>query len=201
MPAEYTKLDYIENVNGSYIDTGVNADYHLDVDIIFRSSVGANFCFGAINRPFSSASYYDRYHTTNNNNKYSFFWGSESYMSMQFKQMDTEKHRFKTIITKSEVSLDDDVRTIGIYREVDTALNYWLFKRNSNVSNLRYESKMKLYACKMWYKNELVRDFIPCKNQNNICGLYDLVEGKFYRSANNIDFEGGFEALSESEVS
>ena len=30
---------------------------------------------------------------------------------------------------------------------------------------------------------------------------YDLVEGKFYRSASNTDFEGGFETLNESEVS
>ena len=39
-----------------------------------------------------------------------------------------------------------------------------------------------------------VRDFIPCKrNSDNVYGLYDQVEGKFYSSPNNASFIAGSE--------
>ena len=35
------------------------------------------------------------------------------------------------------------------------------------------------------------RDMIPCINPNNVVGMYDMVEGVFYGSANEYEFAAG----------
>ena len=38
----------------------------------------------------------------------------------------------------------------------------------------------RIYSCKLYDGDRLVRDFVPCKNEANAIGLYDRVEDKFY---------------------
>jgi hypothetical protein len=41
-------------------------------------------------------------------------------------------------------------------------------------------------------QNQLIHNFIPCKNSSNIAGLYDTIEGTFYSSDNhNYEFIAG----------
>ena len=49
----------------------------------------------------------------------------------------------------------------------------------------------KLYYFKLFVEGQLVRDMVPCKNSNNIVGLYDLVNNIFYTSPNGALFVGG----------
>ena len=48
-----------------------------------------------------------------------------------------------------------------------------------------------IYYFKLFVEGQLVRDMIPCKNSNNIVGLYDLVNNIFYTSPNGALFVGG----------
>jgi hypothetical protein len=106
--------------------------------------------------------------------------------------MDTNRHTWfisaeKYVYDGTEVSL---ASTIG---EFDTTINLWLLGRNSNNNSLKKYAKCKLYSCKMWYSNALVRDFIPCKNNNNEIGLYDLVSQTFFGNDGTGDFIAGNE--------
>ena len=52
----------------------------------------------------------------------------------------------------------------------------------------------KLYTFKIYDNGALVRDFIPAKrNKDNVLGLYDLVEHKFYTNQGTGTFTGGTE--------
>lgn len=45
-------------------------------------------------------------------------------------------------------------------------------------------SSAKLYSCKIWDNNVLVRDFIPCyRKSDSVIGLYDLVNNQFYTNS------------------
>ena len=39
----------------------------------------------------------------------------------------------------------------------------------------------KLYGCKIYDNDKIVRDFIPCKNSSGVIGLYDTVNSQFYQ--------------------
>ena len=40
-----------------------------------------------------------------------------------------------------------------------------------------------IYACRIWDNEKMIRDFVPCYHiADNIVGLYDIVNGKFYTS-------------------
>jgi hypothetical protein len=52
-----------------------------------------------------------------------------------------------------------------------------------------------LYYFKLFVEGVLVRDMVPCKNLNNVVGLYDLVNHKFYSSPNESTFVAGPEVL------
>ena len=57
--------------------------------------------------------------------------------------------------------------------------NLYIFDFNNN-DNVAAYSNIKLYKFKI-YNNNLVRDFIPfVRNRDNVVGLYDLVNNKFY---------------------
>ncbi len=42
--------------------------------------------------------------------------------------------------------------------------------------------KMRVYGCKIWDGDMLVRDFIPCRASDMRVGLYDRVNGRFYEN-------------------
>ena len=50
-------------------------------------------------------------------------------------------------------------------------------------------TQTKLYYCKIWYNNVLVRNFVPYSTATGVKGLLDLVENKFYTSPNGISFK------------
>lgn len=54
---------------------------------------------------------------------------------------------------------------------------------NANVS--------KLYSYKIYDGNTLIRDFVPCKNENEEYGLFDKVNSKFYSNVGSGSYTGG----------
>jgi hypothetical protein len=48
-----------------------------------------------------------------------------------------------------------------------------------------------LYYFKLFVEGTLVRDLIPCKNSNNVVGMYDVVNNVFYTSPNGNAFVAG----------
>ena len=65
--------------------------------------------------------------------------------------------------------------------------------RGASENPSQFSSGFRLYGFKMYDNDLLVRDFVPCRQTNdiNINGLYDMVEGKFYPSYNNVSFTIG----------
>ena len=183
LPNGYIQVDYIESSGTQYIDTGVNADINLDINISLANTSGITF--GAI---YDNNGSYTRYHTSINNTRYSFFVLQNGTLSTI--EVDTDiKHNFYIKANDRSVIVDNVEYTLPTTSLTDTELNLWLFARNSNSSRLMTKSSFKLYDCKMYYNNVLVRDFIPCyRNSDNEVGLYDLVNDVFYTNQGTGNF-------------
>lgn len=49
----------------------------------------------------------------------------------------------------------------------------------------------RLYSCQIYESGVLVRNFVPCVNSSNEAGLYDMVNGVFYKNAGTGTFTTG----------
>ena len=49
---------------------------------------------------------------------------------------------------------------------------------------------MRLYSCQIYDNDTLIRDYVPCMDNNGVYGLYDKVNGVFYTSATDSGFTG-----------
>ena len=62
---------------------------------------------------------------------------------------------------------------------------------NGNVVESNFYAKSKVYSCKFYDNNTLVRDFIPCKDENNVGFMLDTLTGIVYLNAGTGAFSVG----------
>ena len=192
LPNMYIELEYIESSRTQYIDTGVNADSNLRVvlDMAYTSVSNNNYTnIGAIkyDETIQSGDRYRRYHMLQQNNNLRHFTNTSS---TTIGQADTDRHIFNFDVPNGKYYIDEQVTTMPT-SEFDTQLNYWLFGRNSDKTNLRYLSSMQIYSCKMYYNDSLVRSFVPCyRKSDNVIGMYDMVSRQFFTNAGTGSFTG-----------
>lgn len=83
------------------------------------------------------------------------------------------------------------VRISEIHQSVtNTTAPFWLFIYNLNSVNA---DNKKIHYCKVFNEDTLLFDLIPCKDSNNNVGLFDVVEGVFYDSNQEVTFVAGEE--------
>ena len=73
---------------------------------------------------------------------------------------------------------------------VNATTNMFLLALN-DVGTAKYFLSAKLYSCKIYDGDTLVRDFIPIKTTTNIYGLWDKVNKVFYSNAGTGTFTAG----------
>ena len=189
LPSEYTQVDYIESSGTQYIDTGVNADNNLRVvlDFAYTSISLSNQNIGATRlESGNNARYHILLGGSPTTNRTRVFVNDSGYYTIDD---DTNRHLYDINPSIGQVLIDNTSYTIPSNIK-DVGLNFWLFGRNS--TSTIYLSKVKQWACKMYYNNILVRDFIPCyRNSDNEVGLYDLVNDVFYTNQGTGDFTYG----------
>ena len=193
LPSGYTQVDYIESSGTQYIDTGVNADINLDVKIdmqytdINASNNDTNF--GALSHVGNS---YTRYHINKTGGGFLQAFVLSSSNSLSIASYNVLRHSYYIKARERKLYYDNQELSLPESLQTDTLLNFWLFGRNSNESNLIFYNSSKLYSCQMYYNDILVRDFIPCyRNSDNEVGLYDLVNKIFYTNQGTGTFTYG----------
>ena len=50
------------------------------------------------------------------------------------------------------------------------------------------KAKIKLYSCKIWDNDDLIRDYIPVLDIEGVPCLYDKVEKKYYYNEGTLEF-------------
>lgn len=186
LPDAYTQLEYIESTGTQYIDTGVNADNKLKLDMdmeftskgisTYKNPFGAIYNTGALRlhiNPNNASSV--NVQTGPNNSNVPVFNGYP--YTTRFQSIIDILN--KTITTRIDDTTQES--TLTYTNPFNLNMNFWLFRRNANSEDLKYYSYNKLYYFRMYQNGTLVRDFIPCyRNSDNEAGLYDLINNVFY---------------------
>lgn len=210
LPSDYTQVEYIVKSSGyGYIDTGLKGIKTIDCEVNGIGTGSSNkYVFGFCSQEVSS-----------NNSPYTsdmFFTGSNLYIrvidnySSNRVYLNLSDNTFYNISYYSSPAYSVYVNNelIRTFNESSYFINkdipLILFSEYTSVGNngVYYvpstASGLKIKSCKIYNdieKTQLLRDFIPCINKNNIVGLYDIIEGVFYTNSDsshqNVLFEAG----------
>jgi hypothetical protein len=178
LPIEYQQIEYIESDGTQYIDTGFMPNQNSSVEIygyqIYRET---NSLFG-VNPHFV---------ITSGGAKYRFRYNNTS--------IDTKilsSTLVKIALKKNEAYINDEL--IGTFEtgEFQATHNALLFGRISSSGTAEETKASRIYYVKIWDNNALVRNFIPCfRKEDDVVGMYDLIENKFYISETESNFIKG----------
>jgi len=200
LPNEYQEVDYLESTATQYIDTGVipTSNTRLIGNFQFtqhykgttteaingttHSNLVGRLAFGYTSA-ISSNNFYIGIADKNIDTGVPFYlytYNIEIYGNGYWRINDT--------VGKEEVA------------ELETDLSLFLFARNNNgVFNV--PAKMRLYDCRIYENNVLIRDFIPCyRKSDKVLGLYDMVNNIFYTNNGTGKFKYGKEKYITVEL-
>lgn len=173
----YTELDYIQSSGTQYIDTGYIPNNNTKVELVFEDlafGVGYDRLFGvAAEFEIFKDNFDPKYYGRVNGHDGPTFPISPS-------------TKYKITMGQGKVMKDDTV--VWSYTDsFSTDKNLYLFWANCAD---RY-GVYKLYSCKIYDGNVLIRDYIPIKDADNVICLFDKVSYKFVYNAGTGTFIGG----------
>lgn len=186
---EYTTVEYIESSGNQFIDTGfkpnqdtkVVVDFHL-IEGGTKGIFGARTSFDSLTYIFIAIS--DNYRSDYNNTV-----GSIISVTNQLSRM--------TVVKDKNVTTIDGNSDAISYSSFQCEHSMYLFACNNSGSEY-WQSKMRLYSCKIYDNGTLVRDFIPVKDASGVACLYDKVSQTYFYNAGTGSFTAGAELPKET---
>lgn len=189
---DYTPLDYIESTGTQYIDTGYKPNNNTRVVLDFQITNNLN----AINGLFGSRNVSSATATLSFD-----FWGynSTTFRTNFFGQDAT----INGLSSSERYTVDKDKNVTAISDKTVTSkntigqcnLNLYLLCINV-AATADYLAHARIYECKIYDDDILVRDFVPAE-KDDIIGLYDKISKKIYGNSGEGNFIAGGVAYPE----
>lgn len=179
LPKGYTELSYIQSSGTQYIDTGCVPSNTLKVAIKLTpisSGMSEHAIFGST---WSITGFFLMFYQ----NKIR--WHSKG-ASVDISNFNTTGEN-EIVCTPTKITVNGTSYNLtGTGTDSSNSITLFYAGGYSGSKNGIY----KLHACQIYNGDTLLRDFVPCVSDTSGIGLYDLVEGKFYRNAGSGAFTG-----------
>lgn len=188
--AFYTPLDYIESTGTQYIDTEVmpNTNTKIELDMEITSAEKNAFLFGS--RVASGNTQFDMLMDVSSDSHWRFDTGSV--ITKISNSVFIGRHQFA--MTVNSCTIDGTV-TVNSVTTLSSNLPIYLLTINNNgqADSSSSNTKLigKLYSCKIYENDILIRDFIPCLDSNGIACLYDNQTRSFFYNLGSDSFIAG----------
>ena len=184
LPDGYTQVEYIQSSGTQYIDTGVRPSHNSTIAIdaeVLASSQTYWAMFGA--RDGSQMQFWVFY----NRGEPSWCGRYSSNPNITINGAYAGRHRIS--LEKNVLKVDNSSSSTSASSFSSNYTSY-IFACN-NSSSAQYMCNIKLYSAKVFSGSQLVSDFVPCKNNSGVIGLYDLVSEQFYTNKGTGSFTAG----------
>lgn len=175
---DVTFIEYIQTSGTQYINTGVIPSPNSRVICDFQATDkdSENHIFGS--RQTSSIRVFA--FSIRSSGTWRFGYGS-GYIGS--KVADTNRHIVD--VNKNVCTLDGSVLYTKDYEEFVGA--YTIHIGAVKAAGM-YEGRAKIYSCKIYDNETLVRDYVPCINTDGEAGMWDKVNNQFYGNAGSGEF-------------
>jgi hypothetical protein len=179
LPKEYQQVEYLESTRTQYIDTNLafNTLYTYDVSVSYNN-LSETYAMGIVGAPSMYVGVHNTLFTTYSDNNIN---GNRLPYIVGNRVNYVLKNGSQTIDTV-EVSTHTITKT--------NMLNVYLFAlNNQNTNAADYFGKTKMYYYKVMQGETVIQHFIPCyRKADNVAGMYDVVNDKFYTNAGTGNF-------------
>lgn len=199
LPIGYQEVEYIESSGTQYINTGISSitkEFAIEMDFSITTSQEYQtlWCCRTHNVDVTRTCFTTGLTGFRNDQ------GTQTPISASLSL--NQKYNLKS--TKTQFILDDVVLENNI-STTNNAINdkVWLLSSYAvGTSNPSNQFKGKLYSCKIWDNDELIRYYIPCyRKSDDEIGLYDIVNNAFYENAGTGVFAKGDNVDSVKSIS
>lgn len=187
LPIGYTRCEYIESDGTQYIDTGFkpNQNTKIDMSASIFDVEGDQYFYGAKDSS-SQKSYVCAFSKPSS---LTIGYGAQ-FLTSTFSL--SEGEIVDIIQDKNLLYVNGTILATATNVTFQTPSTLYLCARNNN-DTLSKLTRLKIYSCKLYDDNVLIRDYIPCQNSEGVYGLYDKVSESLFTSANGIPFTGKWE--------
>ena len=188
----YDKIEYIENQSNAYIDTGITPNQ--DTRLKIRFAITQDYTVGNLTYSlygveiprftvYVISSKYRRVDYGQSTQQY----GTSPFVTSMIYNIDQNKNKYTC---QSEQDSSDYTYFKFGYSQFTCPNTLLLFSENRD-NRQSYPIKARTYSCQIYDNDVLVRDFVPVKRKvDNMIGLYDTVNNRFYTSPNKTKFIG-----------
>ena len=196
LPAGYTPLLYLQGrMSSSWINTGISASSNIRIKCkcqLNSNPTGYAFIFGV--RDSDEAHRLELYSYTSYINACTFtgYSGYTSNNDFGIQEYDISQERI--IRNGIEYPNTGERSSWSISTEI------YLFALNNNGTSQQASNNFaKIYYLQIFDGNNLVRDYVPAMNANNVLGMYDFVSNTFFTNDGTADFYGQVDYPLDSE--
>jgi hypothetical protein len=194
LPAGYTQYSYIESTGTQYIDTGIVPTTATRVISDFRLT---EIPSAPIRNGWASAGSKEAFWFGIDNDHvcFSAAVSGNSLRADTGVPVDTSRHTFDISIGGIFFDGYGIANPGSPFTNAGSGKTMYLFaSRQGWTPNIEKFAKMELYSCQVYSGDTLVRDFVPCTDENGKPGLFDAVYRQmYYNMASGDDFLFGFE--------
>lgn len=189
---DYLNADYIESSGTQYIDTGIIPNDTFKIEIQFQQTLK----YGSYPKAFGCEIAH------NNNmfkldigqaygmNRFIFYIGNSDGADQVNINTSGYLNKHTLIAEKGKITCDDVEQTFTTTATLNSGQNMYLFMANRNGTAIE-GGALKLFYCKIWQDNKLVRDYVPKLDFKALkFGLYDNVSKTFFDNAGTGAFSG-----------
>ncbi len=179
----FEKLEYIQTTGTQFIDTKVKISSDLKIDMSFlcenNNESYQTVIGGRVNSGYKGLAF-----DINNSGNFCFNYNGEIKEARKFdvwnKKLNLNIN--KNILTISD--LENNIQTLSASPEIwNKDFNIYISGLNNN-GQFICSTNLKIYYCKIYQEENLIRDFIPIKNNlTKEIGLLDSVSNVFYGNA------------------
>ena len=183
---DYQEVEYIQSSGTQYINTGYlpSSTPKIDIDLEFINWDSNTWIPLYWRRWATNTTYFCLYVNS-----------SYLYMTPNYAWFDPWTSSWVTISKNTKYNIVNNAWQFYLNWVLKTSASttntladstYPIFLFNNNVSGATQwrNTQMKLYSCKMYNDNILVRDFVPCyRKSDTVIWLYDLVNNQFYTNS------------------
>lgn len=182
-PRNYQKVEYLKSTGSQYIDTGLilneNSGYYIDFTPYNDTTATKAPSYINAGGAGGGDTIYTRMGISVYVAKEKTGTGELQFFNYKLDPKITKEARTKMSIINKTITYNDGT-TVALNPQTKTTSNSLLIFAAHTNPIARF-SEMELYNLKIYNLNDVIRNYIPCyRKSDNVKGLYDLVEGRFY---------------------
>lgn len=184
----YTPVEYLESTGTQYIKTGVKPNANIKCIVDFQCTNINNTSQIIIGGWYNSTGMLFGIRYANSVNNFQFAFGTNAWAGNTI-SADTNRHTLYMNDENGDGRLDNTV--LASHTDVISLTSPSEFYLFACLGAVFYPAYCKLYSCKIYDDNTLIRDFIPVIDQNNVACLLDKVENRAYYNSGTGTFSVG----------